>query len=413
MNQYRIVPSALALSLAALSFAQTVPDINRWTGGTALAPPAGHGMGNALTLTWGFVRDGNGISGGTSNLVSKFDATFGAGPGGNDLSLRPWFQHFDNSYQRMAAVSGLTMLYENADDGATGAAGSFGVRADMRIGGRSIDGLGGILAFNAFPNSGDMVIDTDDMSLYGNASNSHRFLRDVVMHESGHGFGCAHCESNNRGILMEPFINTSFDGPQLHDIMILQRGYGDRLEKTNGQLGNDTFANATGLGSIGIGGMFTIGNDARSSTVAGNAVDFVSIDDQSDLDFFTFNLSQAGTLDLTLEVLGDIYNIANQGGTQQSFNTFQRSDLTLTLLDGSGGILQTMNSSGLGGNEFISSVLNAGSYGIRISGLDNPDSISVDTQFYALTGSLSAVPEPATMGLLALGSLAVLRRRKK
>jgi hypothetical protein len=45
---------------------------------------------------------------------------------------------------------------------------------------------------------------------WGSATNSNRFLRDVVMHEHGHGMGMQHVCSSNSSQLMEPFINTSF-----------------------------------------------------------------------------------------------------------------------------------------------------------------------------------------------------------
>lgn len=416
-NQFRTTIFIAAALMTSASFAQTVPDIDRWTGGTAIAPANGHAMGNSLTLTWGFFRDGFSIDGGTSNLITRFDTQFGNGGGGSDLTNRPWFTHFNASYQRWSELSGLNFIYEANDDGrtmnASNSGGVLGTRADLRIGGRNLDGSGGTLAYNFFPNSGDMVIDTGDMGNYGQSGNDFRFLRNVVMHEAGHGLGCDHCVSNNRSILMEPFIDTSFDGPQLHDIMIMHRGYGDKNEKSNGGFGNDIQANATSLGALNNGGSVSIGNDARDNVVARTETDFVSIDDQSDTDFYSLTLNQDGVLDLTLEVLGDIYNIGAQGGGQSSFNTFNRSDLTLSVLNGAGSVIALANATGLGGDEVISQFLNAGTYAIRVTGLDNADAVTVDTQFYALSASFEAVPEPASMTLLALGGLAIARKRRK
>lgn len=416
------------LLIVSASFAQTVPDISRWNGGTAIAPSNGHTLGNALTLTWGFLRDGtntinstNGNSSGiASNLITRFDTTFGSGPGGSDLTQRPWFTYFNESYNRWGQVSGLSFQYEANDDGANqtgGNGGVLGVRADMRVGGRNLDGASGVLAYNYFPNVGDMVIDTGDMANFGNNTDGFRFLRNTLTHEIGHGIGCEHCESNNRGILMEPFLSTGFDGPQLHDIMLAHRGYGDKNEKTNSGAGNDTATNATSLGVLNSGGSFAIGEDARTTNgvVSRTATDFVSIDDQTDTDFYSLALAQDGTLNLTVEVLGDIYNITSQGGpAQASFNTFQRQDLTLSLFDAAGlTLIAQSNLTGLGGNESLSRFLTAGTYAIRITGVDNIDAVAVDTQFYSLSGSFEAVPEPATMAVLGLAAATVIRRKRK
>ncbi|MCQ6458457.1 matrixin family metalloprotease, partial [Vibrio parahaemolyticus] len=87
------------------------------------------------------------------------------------------------------------------------------VRGDVRIGGHTIDGSSGTLAYNFFPNTSDMVIDTAD-SFYSVTTDNSLRLRNVIMHEAGHGLGISHVESNNGSFLMEPFINLGFDGPQ-------------------------------------------------------------------------------------------------------------------------------------------------------------------------------------------------------
>lgn len=414
----RICVAAVTIIATQVAFAQTVPDISRWGSNTAIVPIQGYSQGSALTLTWSIVPDGTALSGGgTSNFIAQLDATFGAGPGGSNLTLRPWFTHFQSSYNRWGQLSGLTMQYSSADDGAAQAGsnpGVLGVRGDMRVGGRNIDGPSNVLAFNNFPTNGDMVVDTSDMALFGISNNNFRFLRNVLMHELGHGFGVQHIESNNRNFLMEPFIDTSFDGPQIHDVLIIQRGYGDVYEKGNGGVGNNTAVNAIGLGSVSAGNPISIGDGARSNTVSGTEVDFVSIDDQTDVDFFSFNLTQSGIVELTLEALGSTYNVGPQSGSQISFNIRERSNLALALFDSTGTtLLGFADNTGLGGSEFISASLNAGTYLARITGADNPDTLAIDTQFYGLTISTEAVPEPATMTLLGLAAVAIARRRRK
>ncbi|MBX3114571.1 MAG: pre-peptidase C-terminal domain-containing protein [Fimbriimonadaceae bacterium] len=415
----RLIAMAVTILAAQFAFAQNPPGIgNRWSGNTAYTPIQGYVQGAPLRLTWSIVPDGTSLSGGgTSNFIAQLDATFGSGPGGNDLTLRPWFTHFQSSYNRWGELCGITMEYSSFDDGASQSnanPGILGIRGDMRVGGRNIDGPSNVLAFNNFPNNGDMVVDTSDMALFGQPTNNFRFLRNVLMHELGHGYGCSHCESNNAAFLMEPFINTSFDGPQHHDILVMQRGYGDKYEKANNELGNDTAINAIGLGSVADGNPVSIGNGARSFVVAGTQTDFVSIDDNNDTDFFSFSISSAGIVSLTLEALGFAYNVGPQNGTQVAYDTSMRSDLSLALFDATGtNMLGFSNSTGLGGDEFISSALNAGTYLARITGIDNPDSSSLDTQFYGLTISTEAVPEPATMGLLGLAVAAIAKRRRK
>lgn len=410
---------AIALGLLAVQVASAqFPDIDPWGGNTASAQAQGFGRGNPITLTWSIIPDGTTVGGGgSSNLISRFDATFGSGPGGSDLTQRPWYARLQQSYERWGQLSGITMVYEANDDGVSQSnsnKGVLGVRGDMRIGGKNVDGSSNVLAYNYFPTHGDMVMDTADMALFGLSANNYRFLRDVLEHELGHGFGMEHVESNNRNILMEPFINTNIDGPQIHDIMMIHRGYGDVNEKSNNGQGNDTAGNANFLGALSDVNPISIGNDGRNNSVSETAVDFVSIDDQTDVDFFSFTMAQQGLVDITLEVLGSTYNIGPQSGSQSSFDSTRRSDLNLSLFDSTGTtLLGFANANGLGGDEFLQSQLLAGTYLIKIGGVDNADSLAVDTQLYALSMSMEAVPEPATMGLLAIAAAAAIRRKRK
>ena len=95
---------------------------NRW-GQTAISG-SGLQQGDPTTITWGFVPDGtlqtgNQFNGGSrpSELVSFMDTIIGPGPGGDDLTQRPWFAPFEQSFGRWEQVSGLTYLYEPNDDG--------------------------------------------------------------------------------------------------------------------------------------------------------------------------------------------------------------------------------------------------------------------------------------------------------
>lgn len=90
-------------------------DGDRWdrsfTNGTGLT------QGAPTTIRWGIIPDGSAISGGSgepaagSSLISFFDGMYGSGDGSSDLTSRPWFFIFNNSFERFEALSGLTFTY--------------------------------------------------------------------------------------------------------------------------------------------------------------------------------------------------------------------------------------------------------------------------------------------------------------
>jgi hypothetical protein len=415
---------AIAALLSSISTALAQPsDIIRWGGETALTPAQGYGMGNPLTLTWGFAATGTSIPSfgagptGANNLIARMDAIYGAGPGGSNLTQRPWFSLYQSTFNRWSSISGLSYVYEAADDGVafsgtngTANRGVSGVRADVRIAGRNIDGNSNVLAFNFYPNVGDMVIDTNDNFFENTASNSIR-LRNVVTHEHGHGIGMPHVETpSSTPQLMNPIYNGNFDGPQHHDILMAHRGYGDFNEKSFGALGNDIATRATHLGTLAQNASLSLGNSARTFAVAATATDFVSIDHASDTDFYSLNVNSAGRIDVVLDSLGFTYTANNQ-----SFNTKNRSDLALGLFDTNGStLLAFANLTGLGGSESLAfNLLAAGKYYLRVTGVNNPDAVAIKTQFYGLTANFTAVPEPNSLTLVAMiGSALLLRRRR-
>ena len=140
---------------------------NRWS--TTATNGGGLGQGDPTTLTWSFVPDGTGFSGGCgvtgeddndpSNLIAFLDARFGAGPGGNDLTQRPWFAHFEKVFDRWEELTGNTYNYEDDDDGADFGGGSVGgvlnVRGDVRIGGHRLDGNSGVCLLYTSPSPRD------------------------------------------------------------------------------------------------------------------------------------------------------------------------------------------------------------------------------------------------------------------
>lgn len=364
-------------------------DSQRWGGTTT--DGGGLGQGDGTTITWSIVPDGtsihgyNGEAAAPSLLRSSLDAIYG--------SISTWLPLFERSFERISELSGINYVYEPNDDGAAWTSSSLpggqtGVRGDVRISGHNIDGGGGVLAYNFFPNISDMVIDTSDLvgsnPFFGNTGGDSIRLRNMLMHEAGHGLGINHVESNNASFLMEPFINTSFDGPQFDDVLAIHRGYGD----VNELAGNDTPSTATNLGTLLSDQPIVIGADATGTVVSPSEVNFVSIDDASDVDFFQFTVTSSSSLTVSLDPLGPTYNQGSQGGSQSPFNAMAQSDLALQIYDQNGStILASANVNGIGLGENVTDLTlsSAGTYYARISGAQSA------AQMYQLQVTASTV----------------------
>jgi hypothetical protein len=353
-----------------LRFQQT----NRWTR-TALSG-TGLTQGTPTTITYSFVPDGTvvpdliGVSG-NSNLFAWLNGIYG--------SPANWQPVFEQVFDRWSELIGTTYVYEPNDDGArlnltnsTGW-GAAGVRGDVRIAAIFIDGNSGTLAYNNFPNDGDMVFDSGDSFFNNTGSNSLRF-RNVAAHEHGHGLGMLHVCPVTQSKLMEPFVSTAFNGPQLDDILNGHRHYGDPLEPLT-----DDPATAPLLGSFGLGGVFTQLN--------------VSIDGANDQDFYRVTVTQPTQLQVTVAPDAATYQ---QGGQTQACNTGTNTnynairDLRLDIYAAGNPFvpLATADGSGVGGSEMVMfDVTEPGDYLVRVSasGADN-------VQRYAMTGFLAQLP---------------------
>lgn len=374
---------------------------SRWGGGA---------QGDAATVTWSVSPDGTPIAGfngepnSPSNLVSRLRGIYSDAhdPLDTDYAGEAWFGQMNEAYSRWATVSGLTINYEPNDDGAAfvGAPGAVGIRGDLRVGGHAIDGSSGVLAYNFFPSSGgDQVIDTLG-DTYENLANDSRKLRNVVIHEVGHGLGLDHTAGVPDN-LMDAFtlVNPTFDGPQLDDILGIQRLYGDANESGGG---NDTTATATNLGALAGGGSVAIGQDAIDATVDRFDTDFVSIDGASDTDVFMFTIGAGGKIDAILTS----YATNNPG---QMFN-----DLSLELLDSLGNVIATDDDGGVGaGESFDDFTLLAGDYFLRVGGgNDFANLYGLELSFTEETSVASvSAPGAALLLLAGLGVIGLRRRR--
>ncbi|MDA0282144.1 MAG: matrixin family metalloprotease [Planctomycetota bacterium] len=379
---------------------------DRWF--TTATNGSGIALGDAITLTWSIAPDGtnipgfNGEAAASSDLVSRFRSIYGdtADPSDTDYLGEAWFVQIEAALNEWSDLSGITYIYEANDDGAafssssSSAPGVLGIRGDVRIGGHLIDGNGGVLAYNFFPDNSEMVIDTAD-SFYGNLGSNSLRLRNVIAHEAGHGIGFNHVESNNAAFLMEPFVSTSFDGPQLDDILAAHRNFGDANEKGGG---NDSVSSATNLGSIGNGITVSIGTQANDTRVEAADTDFVSIDDDSDIDVFSFTVSANSSIGVILTPQGPTYNQGQQGGSQSSYNASSQSNLAFEILGTDGTtVLTAAAANGIGSSESLAAFdLNtAGTYFVRITGANNA------VQMYQLDVSVTVEAPTSTVSISA------------
>jgi hypothetical protein len=272
----------------------------RWSRGTS---------GDPISLTWSFVPDGTTVGdggapggAGPSTLFSTLDSRF-ASQGGRAT----WILQFQRSFDRWQALSGVNYTrVRNAagnewDDGAAwGNAGGTN-RGDVRIGMKNIDGTNGILAYNVFPDNGDMVIDSSENWAVGGSS--YLFFRNVILHEHGHGLGFSHVcpqgtASSGGAKLMAPFADTGFDGPQQDDIRAVQLNYGDPFEP------NDSSTAAAALGALAAGATINQGTIASPTPAFAS---LLSIERAGESDWYSFTIDAPRLVNFTLTPVGSTY----------------------------------------------------------------------------------------------------------
>ncbi|MAY74579.1 MAG: hypothetical protein CMJ31_07720 [Phycisphaerae bacterium] len=338
---------ALLLDLNPIAFQQ----IGRWSGTTLT--PGSNSQGEPATLTYSFVPDGTtipadiGLPGGSSQLFQWLDGIYG--------HTETWQTIFHQEFERWGSLIGVTYVYEPNDDGAptSGPSGSAGVRGDLRIGAYqfSSNNDGGTLAYNNFPQDGDMIFDAYD-AFYDNTSNSSRGFRNTIAHEHGHGAGMLHVCPRDGTKLMEPFINTGFLGGQIDDVLNGQRHYGDNFEP------NDSVVGAPLLGTFGGIDIQTVRN--------------LSIDDNSDIDYFDIEVTEAVDITVRATPAAAAYDQGPQtgscsGGSFTDYNIVH--DLNITLIGPGGTVLAFADSTGLGSMEELESqIASPGVYTISVNG---------------------------------------------
>lgn len=267
--------------------------------------------GDGITLTYSFVPDGLSINGASSVLWSALTSQFG--------SVEAWQAEFDSVFARWSELSGNTYICVD-DDGANWGffnSGELGARGDIRIASINVDGPSNVLAYNYYPDNGDMVLDASEE--WGNPQNNYRFFLNIIAHEHGHGFGLAHVCPNNGTKLMEPIYSSAHHGPQHDDIRAVQRLYGDNYEP------NDQAVDAYDMGTI----------------AEYHYHRYCSLDDNSDVDYYRLTAPAGMAMTVSLIPIGETYLDGEQLGNGDcepgvEINTLDDNNLNLFLKDGTG-----------------------------------------------------------------------------
>jgi serralysin len=374
--------------------------VNRWS--ATQVNGGGLQRGDPVTLRWSVVPDGGGYSrSATSQLIDFLDDGWNVAAVQRtpDFTNRPWWSVINNAYAQYARVSGVSLVYV-AEQTAAGA--STGMSGDVRIGGENLDGTpGGALADNTFPDDGDMRIDTtrESNGSIGAYFSTEPGLRNLVIHETGHGVGLGHVEFvNNSGkAIMEPGLRTEIWGLQFDDVYALNRQYGDPRERNGG---NNVVGTANFLGNLGTTGLLSIGTDATDSAVDQFDGDWVGIDGSNDADWFRFSVTGECFANIRLTPVGPSYTTVAQG----NINTAAMSDLAMQFFKGTPTVSQLLNvnAAGIGAAEVIPAQLlsAAGDYLVRVRGTQDFN------QFYRLDISLSEVPAAGTSADVNLDGVA-------
>jgi hypothetical protein len=231
-----------------------------------------------FTLTWNIVPDGTLEGTAASDLQAFVTKTYGSVE-----AFRALYRKMFATYQNLTGITFVEVDYDDKAD--YGSPGVLGTRADIRIGGHTIDGNSNVLAYNYFPNSGDCIIDTADNFYAGDAGGEG--TQNVFAHEMGHGLGFAHVCPIDRTKLMEPTVASGYIGPQFDDILAAQFNYGDQYEKGKR---NNTPATGSDLGTIKLGTT----TDLRNVSLNVDDVDFYKITPDSDQRSVTLKLQPAG-----------------------------------------------------------------------------------------------------------------------
>ncbi|OQZ00994.1 MAG: hypothetical protein B6D36_14490 [Planctomycetes bacterium UTPLA1] len=369
------------------------PQGSRWTY-TATNGTVAEGM--PLTITYSFMPDGTQINtsygNGPSDLFARMNGSF---PGG----MTAFKAEFAQAMNRWSELTNITYV-EVADDGQVwGALGQLNARGDVRIG---MIPLGTPLAVNHYPQfGGDMVFDSNDMATFANSVNDFRSLRNTIMHEHGHGLGLKHNMPTDNTKLMEPYLNTNFDGPQDDDIRGAQFIYGDWAEY-NDEPANNEFINGT-LRSVATHGVIT------------HVLEDLALERDNASDWYGFGADPGTPIAIRVEPIGSTYTQAPQDNPNNTstVNSKAARNLALKLYTRTSvssdhlTLLAQINFNDAGEAEYHPPIpYGAFGFGYMLANIYSNDGID-DVQRYRLTISNSAIeaqpePQPQTAPVFGL-----------
>ncbi|MBX3378710.1 MAG: hypothetical protein KF805_01330 [Phycisphaeraceae bacterium] len=348
-------------------------DLYRWGPGGTANSSFPSGAATATNLTVSFPNDGP-----TWGLSAS---GFSTAPNALGASLTSQFGNLDRGREYLRQCLGGWRRYggitytEVADDNTlmTNSAIHNNSRGDIRIGGISLNGQGGVLAYNCFPSpgglagsltGGDMVINTayfGDASTFNSTSNNYRYFRNVCTHEHGHGLGFIHQVPCSSTKLMEPFIQTLTDGVRIDDRRAAGRNYGDRFS------GNQSLATAQDFGNLTTPALRSIA--ARDLSLNGYVNGGTNA---TGADFFRFTLDSAQNVKIIATPTGGTYTTGQQSsncsGSTTAYATSFLGDLAYVLTNSDGTVtIGTVDATAAGAAEtFTFSNLAAGSYVLQV-----------------------------------------------